>query len=748
MEHSVHRTLALLAALALIALAVACGGGGGGGSVPVSPEPSFDGLALVYSSDADRLALHWVEATDNNTLASEIQYHVYVGLENTVAGLYNATNLVSTVTNATSYTATGLTNATAYNALVVAEDKDGNRNTNHQIVEATTQAATVALAATPGVVNASSATFTGADAYTIAGAESAGLSVGDVLVIGNATGAPALKRVLSVGANGGDAAITTTDAALNELIDEGEISASFVLLDPSLVSSASSVSASALGDGYEVRQYDDPGGAFSITSVAPEPTRSASAVGYSNYRYSTYLLGTDYDSQRVRLGYTVDFVPRLNAYAMFESGLLTDRLQRARIDMAGDFSLDALLGYYLNSAYTKDLSKTLMSRTYSFKYMVGSVPVYQEVELSIKSELKLEASSAVAIETALKATKHLRFGFEWTRSGGWKPVKESGFTRSTTFVIKANGQVVATLRVYPEIKTSFYQAAESSVAFVPVLKLSAAAKTSPRVELTQFEAGFWAYLTASARLDVLDYNLPPWDLLEENVVPYAYLHTLPTASISCGTNSLTVGDTDTCSLTVTDGVNNAVPKENISWGASPAGCATFALSSDRRTATVTAAREGACEVVAAAYGSGVLGSVGTRYATSAYTIDPVPASGGTSATIPDGYGFVISSGAVTTSGTVDILYSNGWLLHYGGSFDANGWGAYAIKRVATNSTLDAVTSCPTTYQSNEYMSQNIAVGNVFCARSAYSGKFIQFQVTGVSVGAISFDYVTSSSSSF
>ncbi|MFC1523667.1 hypothetical protein ACFL6N_02635 [Thermodesulfobacteriota bacterium] len=747
-RHPLH-TLAYLIAFTLIVATASCGGGGDGGSdgsTSKSTPPSFDGIALVSSPDADRLELHWVVATDNLTQSSEIKYNVYVGTESTVAALKAATNLQATVTNTTTHTVTGLTSATIYYALVVAEDGDGNLNADPVIVPVTTQATAVSLAATPVEINDANAVLTAPDAYAISGPEVSSLQAGKVLVIDSATGSSSLKKVVSVTPNGDSVNITTTDASLNELIDEGELSAAFMLVDPSLATT-SSMTPPTLKEGYVIRRYDSPDGAFSVTSTTPEETPDVTAAAFTSYRYSTYLLGSASDSQAVRLGYTVNFIPRLDTRVKYTSGIITDRLESAYIAATGNFNVNALLGYYLNSSYDDTLTKTLMTRTFTFNYLVGSVPVTQEVEFNVLSELKLNASSSVSIESALTASKNITFGFEWTRNGGWEAVNAEGFTQSTTFEIIANGDVMAILRIYPEIKTNFYQATESSVALIPAIRLDAAAQTSPRLELTQFTAGFWAYLTLSAKLDVLDYNLPPWDLLEEPVVPYADFFSLPTASISCGSNSMVVGDSDTCTLTVTDGVNNAVPKDNINWSASPSGCSTIALSVDRKTATVTAAAEGSCEIVASVYGSGVLSTAGMRYASSSYTIAPVSLS--TTATIPAGSSFIISTGAITSGWCAgDLVFDSFGLFHCGGTFDVNGQGPHGIGRVAVNSTLEAVTSCPTVYSSGEWPRTNIATGNVFCARSATSGNYMQFRVTSISQNGISFEYITSSSSSF
>ncbi len=590
-------------------LVTACGGGDGvsigDGDVTA---PDFDGIVLSYSSTSDSATLHWVAATDDVTATGDLTYNVYQGIANDVS---SATLVYSVAAGSTSHTWSGLIADTSYWYYVAAEDAAGNASTAPlAMTEVKTQPrAVVTKAAFKILTGTPTADPVVEDRYLVSDT----LSVGDVVVIDAAT-TNTLRRVTAVNLDG---TVDTVDAVLSELIENGVINTTISF--PNDIEGNTALSAKSV-DADRVR-YTDPEGAFSITSQnfgdAPAAERSTAERSSDIATYAKQMTLYN-DIGNVELGYTTSFTPDFATLVQYNKGIIVDSPLLIRVYATGELSIDAMVGYYLSGAASiANVTSTLAKKTLTANYFIGTVPVTQEITVEIKADFQFNAAAALDIESKLNATKTVGIGFVWEPGVGATLLKKDGVTKTITFDVSAQGGLTATVNVYPEISTKFYKSATGSMEIVPSLNLAAQARILPLpVELTQFDVDFKVDGYVGADLTIFGANLfnwtsPPWNLLTEN------MFSLPTIDlVSCSpSTALDIDQTSSCTVAWTNGTNNVVDAANIAWESETAGAMTLSPATDSVTTTVTSAATtaGQYNLLVSAYGSGFLGSAGTRY---------------------------------------------------------------------------------------------------------------------------------------
>ncbi|GAB6043405.1 hypothetical protein JCM17961_40830 [Endothiovibrio diazotrophicus] len=573
--------------------------------------PSFPGIARVTATGTDRFDLSWRPASDNHTAEGELLYEIHA---DPAAGFTpDAATLVQTVRGELSATVTGLAPATTYQVLVVAVDGDGNRSVERDYETVTTldvesrrgSGVAVYLPEALGLPEPeqSGSTFT----FDLSGGDVAAPDVGELLV-GPQGGTGYLRRVVSATKSGGRMMVETAAGSLSEGLEEGSVDHLQRLFDVAEGSAAGSsarlrVSRRGRGAGSVARMEWRDGGL-----VAEQREGAASVPGLrltpqDGGRYRLDLgeapgAGREVE-QQVSFELTPSFEPGLSTRLVWGSG---GTLRRGEVIARGKLSLDAEATYRLTAgaAYNPEPVE-LFSRTFRSTYLVGTVPVYQEVILSVKAQASAATSANVTATASAHAATTLSFGVRYNASlRQWQAVSDQTYEKSLTTRLTAKGGATAEVRLIPDITVKFYKALSAGLSVEPYLRGEAAVEAAASsegvaAELTRFEFALGVECFAHADLNVVVANItildhrrvcgPPseeddgWSVAidEYPLFDLPQLTLLPITSTAAGRPvALT--------LKVVDGTNNPFDLGSLQWAVTPEPGEAVRLTADQRQA--------------------------------------------------------------------------------------------------------------------------------------------------------------------
>lgn len=652
-------------------------GGGGDAASSDATAPEFAGVVMAYSTYTDRVEVAWVDATDDTTAAPDMRYEIYMVQADQVSmtaisdassaavsvksqralssraqkaivrastaqvDMESAAN-ISLLTSPQYRTAfedissggriSGLKADTDYYLAAVAVDAAGNRSTPGRITGVKTLARDIALSVTPVDLSAADSGLSklGVDHYMITAAEAASLSAGSVLLVDDGSG-PTLKQVTYASASAAGVEVSTRSVTLEDIITDGGIESSVTMVGlDGLPSDTAQVSANALGQ--RVRKYSDPSGRFKITESWQSDQDGATTTGrlqaastdwtqVSSYPYSAQL------GNNLQVGFAATMQPTLATSASWEWFAL--KSVNAKLTGEVDLRTIAALNFPADFGDGYTYSKTLFTRTQDLTYWVGVLPVYQQVKLEIIAEVNLEPEAEVNTAVLYHANKKLNQTVNWTSASGFSSADSGSFTQELGFDVEVAGSVIANVKVYPKVTSTFYSTAGFGAAIQPGLELDAAATLNPlpndpvTFEFTRFNVDFILDYLIDASFKAFGKTLGEWE--NSNRLYNYTLFSLPEIEMSCPDLSIADGETMQCTVSVTDGVNNAVPGSNIQWTV-PSGLSA-ALSSDQKTATVTGQSSGSQLLKVSAYGSGALGTWGKRYDYETISVERVDSDG-------------------------------------------------------------------------------------------------------------------------
>ena len=409
--------------------------------------------------------------------------------------------------------------------------------------------------------------------------------------------------------------MVTTDASLAEVVESGVIRSSGTITDMDAVGSQTRTR-----DGGS--RYVDPDGYFTLNALPGEGAVRADPGDIQGADTN----GTVELTAEVDLEYDIGFEPSLDVEARFDFLAL----KYCKVVATGEFTLDALAQFELTAQAERQSDPVkLFGLSHELVYSIGPVPVWQTLGIDFYADLIFTAAAALNIEAVYEAVKTIQIGLEWDNATGWSFIHSDGFEQEITFDIHAEGTLAATLRVYPKIYTKFYSAVSGDLYVRPTLTLDAAARFIPTpVELTQFDVDFLVDSYVTAALTIFDGLVPPWtsDTWTMLDIP---IYSLPTVEFSSASSSISSGTASTFGIDVTDGVNNAVPAENISWWIERTGWVLPSVtpSADRLSADVIPSRLANHTLWVSVYGDGFLGTLGRRYASTDFTVTEAPVVG-------------------------------------------------------------------------------------------------------------------------
>lgn len=282
----------------------------------------------------------------------------------------------------------------------------------------------------------------------------------------------------------------------------------------------------------------------------------------------------------------------------------------------GKLGIEGIASYTISGAREFKSETELLKRTITLRYAVAGAPVHQTVTLRLMAELEMKADTAFNATLNVKAEKYIRYGFAWSPENGFFPIKDNGFTQTTTFSLTGQANATATLKIYPVLETTLYGIATAKITVDPTLDLAASARLLPLpAELEKFNLDFSVGLQLAADLSILGKTLYKWesDRFELLKIP---LFSMPEVKL-IPPKAASICHPAKFFALISDGYNNAVPNglTHVDYDIVSGSGATLMDASGGRQTSLSTMTPGEYTVRVKAWGDGPLGSIiGARYA--------------------------------------------------------------------------------------------------------------------------------------
>lgn len=599
-----------------------CSGGGGGDSSGTagrgdSKAPSFAGVVLTTPNDTDKVTLAWEAASDDNTPAQEMTYSVHYAQNADFAP--SASTLYKKVEGETQLTITGLTAGSTYYFLVIATDRDGNESATYKYVMGATMKAPVILSDTTPLlqaqdiglvnptINGSNFTF----AYT--GKETLP-TTGSILIGEDSTGAGYLVKVVGAFVSGNQLVVQTTDGSLDEVIKQGEIRNTITLFDVS--ETDSQVVAAGLVAGQSSASNDKNVVQWSNKLLRVEQFTETNQNGLSvkhtqgTNRYlvkpagftsgATFKAATGSVSEEFVYDVNLDFTPDLQTDCEWEVGLGGVSLTKGELLLSGTLSMDATAKYNFTDerAFEKEYVFTAFTRKYRMRYMVGSVPVWQDITFTLTAQLSSTATAAIDANAESNMTRKVEFGVRYNPvSNVWEPISpQTSKAESFKADLSVKGGVDSEIRLIPNVEVKFYRAVAADLSLEPYISNSIQAEMVENADflegyfppgitqLTTFDASLGAECFVGANLSILSKKYPVLSKTKVCEIPIYDFFSLPELNLTQTDQGEGLGEF-LLEAEVVDGGNDPFNNSSIKWNFYPADVGTLTVDSNPRKAT-------------------------------------------------------------------------------------------------------------------------------------------------------------------
>lgn len=510
-------------------------------TVPAS-APSPPRIVSLVATNTDALRVAWLPSIDDTTPASALRYEVHVSeaspFEPTAATLRSTVTGLAP-TDAPHGDVSALLAGSTVHVLVVALDDAGRRSA----IDAADYR-TLSLPTAPVVRSATTPLQTAADlglgepvvdvtTYSyFAAPNSTAPTVGAVL-FGERQGTGYLRKVVAVSTPPGQIVVETSDASLSDAVEQMTVSSAQVLF------------------------ASTP--AVAVTAVSARAARGRAASS-----------DVDVDS-------SVDFEPELRTFATWTTDLLDGvTLTSAEVVARGtlSLSLDAHYRFLAAGGVQRSIPFPLVTRTYTSVYVVGGVPVHQQITFTLDAEVSATASAAIDATARARATATVEMGLRYNPvTESWDDVATANFKPTLTADLVVKGKVVGEVRLVPRIEVKFYDVVSANLSIEPSLRAEIATQATVTPPCAPFELS-----TFDANLVVEPYVSADFRALARNVSlvgrtrvggPFTFkLFDLPSAQVS----SQAQGNGQVSVLaTVTDGTNDPFDPASARWDVTPAG---------------------------------------------------------------------------------------------------------------------------------------------------------------------------------
>ncbi len=598
-------------------------------------------IVQITPASTTSITLAWLP-TAMSIPASQVSYAVYVSTSNPFKP--SSANLKTTVVGTAQATLSGLSAATTYYVIVIAKDNKGKTIAGTKY--ASTSTFKVPIVKNPAVaVNTSAALGLGISTQ-----------IGNILSFSKTTGAKnppvnsillsndrdgyQLQKVNKVSVSGSTINVTTSPAALSDALKQATVSNRMQLFDVSSAKSnasvANKVQAQALiaangsrtsqmswDNAYLTGQQTDH--AYQAPQLVVKPNAAAN-------QHQILMRQSASVSEEVSFKATVDFTPSLQSELSWSP---TRGITSGKLIASGTLSVDLNAAYNFKAAASYNPTPVVLStKTYTSRYFVGEVPVYQVVTLTITSKITASASAAINAVTDAKASQTVTVGANYNpATGQWVPVLDSNGSKTLTAQLNINGGVKAQVRLIPEVKVTYYKVVSGTLSVEPYLdgtiqetQISSdpvlLAALAPNImEPSQFDVNFGVQSNISVNMSALWRDiklLSPTTIATKNY-PLLSLPSLQLQSIDSST--LKIGQAQTLTLSIINGVNDNFNPDSIQWQVIPATAGSITSQECKSyligytcTASLTPQKAGKINVLASGYGN--LGEVARQYAIS------------------------------------------------------------------------------------------------------------------------------------
>ena len=297
----------------------------------------------------------------------------------------------------------------------------------------------------------------------------------------------------------------------------------------------------------------------------------------------------------------ISFTPELDTEFSWINTFQGVKITKAKVIARGTFS--ANMNAYYNFSAADSVKKeipTFFKKTWTQRYMLGTVPVYQRNTLSLKAEITAEAKSAIKADANANASASIEMGVNFNpETDSWDIIPLSpGFSKSVTVDVSLHGGVQGKIRLIPNIQVEFYRMLAADLSLEPILTGDIQAETIRKSDILQ-NRGYLA-----SQLTLLDFSLeaeafigvsfgvfskktPVLKKTNVYISPKWMLFTLPKLAVTAAGGGK-VGEPVTLTATTTDGINNPFDTGSIEWVVLPD---NGTIISDGKTATFTAYEE-------------------------------------------------------------------------------------------------------------------------------------------------------------
>ncbi|MEO5331401.1 MAG: SUMF1/EgtB/PvdO family nonheme iron enzyme [Magnetococcus sp. YQC-5] len=272
----------------------------------------------------------------------------------------------------------------------------------------------------------------------------------------------------------------------------------------------------------------------------------------------------------------------------------------AAIYLQGNLDFKSLLKYEFTQAKKLESDPVkIFSRSFKSFYMVGVVPVVQEVTFSLAAQFTGEAKAVVSTTALAEAHSEIKLGLRYG-PGGWEPIKGQGFSRKITIEGKAEGEVTAEVRLIPEVQVAFYREAVVGISIEPYLKGELGAEALVGYDVLQGEMFGGGYqmtkanvtmgidVQTYAELKILTTSVARFPDKDKYPLPLDLtwpLFSLPTLTM---TDNYVGGKSHLLEVKVKDGIRNEFQLETARWLVQPPSGLIVKTSKDpTRTGSIT-----------------------------------------------------------------------------------------------------------------------------------------------------------------
>jgi len=275
-------------------------------------------------------------------------------------------------------------------------------------------------------------------------------------------------------------------------------------------------------------------------------------------------------------------------------------LIRGKVTVKGEIKASLDVTYDFKAAGSTQKEVDILERTFTMRYVVGTVPVYQRNIFSLKAIVDVSASSEIKTTVGANASAAIEMGTEFVpETNSWKMIPPTPeFEKSFTQDIHLQGTAHGKVRFIPNMRTEFYRMVAGDVSIEPILTGDIGAESLGhadfleqwnylKTQLTQFDIHFQLEAFIGFSAGMFSKKFP---LLAKTKIwnsPNWLLFSLPQLSVAGGSGK--VSEPIVLTAKTEDGKNNPFNEGSIQWNVYPPGKATV---SGGKTGTFTATEEG------------------------------------------------------------------------------------------------------------------------------------------------------------